>query len=528
MTTTRQTIRIGDLTLAVSNLDKVMYPQTGTTKGDVLDYYLQIAPVLVPQAAWRPATRKRWVNGVGTEDAPGQVFFRKDLEDGAPEWVPTGQIVHKERTNIYPLANNAAVLAWFAQLAALEIHVPQWRFGSDGAPRNPDRLVLDLDPGQGAGLRECVEVAHLIRDILTDMTLDAVPVTSGSKGIHLYAPLDGRTTTDQASAVAKQLATSLEEVMPKLVIATQKKVDRENKVLVDWSQNNGAKTTVCPYSLRGRMRPTVACPRTWDELDDSKLAQLDYHEVLERVSGGLDPIAGQGWPFNQAPGDSGQHTSAGSASKRSTAKESAATSAHPTDRLTRYREKRDAGLTPEPVPETSGNAGDGTGGTAGTDESRDAHRGGASRHDDSASAPSFVVQEHHARRLHWDFRLEHDGVLVSWAVPKGPPLSSGDHRLAVQTEDHPLAYGSFEGVIPKGQYGGGSVTIWDSGTFEIEKWRPDEIIVVLHGRESGGLGGRPTRYVLVRTEGAGEKSQWLLIFKKDQPGEDRDSSHAPS
>ncbi|WIY82926.1 ATP-dependent DNA ligase [Propionimicrobium sp. PCR01-08-3] len=513
MATKRQTIEVGGLKLAVSNLDKVMYPETGTTKGDVLDYYLQIAPVLVPQAAWRPATRKRWVNGVGTADDPGEVFFRKDLEDGTPGWVPTGKIVHKERTNVYPLANNAAVLAWFAQLAALEVHVPQWRFGSDGAPRNPDRLVLDLDPGEGAGLKECVAVAHMIRDILTDMKLDAVPVTSGSKGIHLYAPLDGRTTSDQVAAVAKQLAESLEKEAPKQVIAIQKRAERAGKVLVDWSQNNAAKTTVCPYSLRGRMRPTVACPRTWDELDDPKLAQLDYREVLKRVADGLDPIADQGWPFDQAP----------EAPKKSRSADSGTT-----DKLTRYREKRDANLTPEPVPEASGKS------TGGKSKARETHKQGTSstsKQEDSADSSSgnvptddagdealtFVIQEHHARRLHWDFRLEHDGVLASWAVPKGPPLSSDEHRLAVQVEDHPLDYGSFEGVIPKGQYGGGTVTIWDAGTIEVEKWRSDEIIVVLHGRKTGGLGGLPRRYVLVRTSGGGEKAQWLLIFKKDQP-----------
>ena len=139
-----QRFTVGEYALNVSNLDKVLYPATGTTKADVIHYYLSAADALIAQAAWRPVTRKRWVNGVGTAEAPGQVFFRKDIEDGAPDWVPTGRIAHKDHTNTYPLANNAAVLAWFAQLAALEIHVPQWRFGADGAPRTPDRLVTDV------------------------------------------------------------------------------------------------------------------------------------------------------------------------------------------------------------------------------------------------------------------------------------------------------------------------------------------------------------------------------------------------
>ena len=462
-----QKVRVGELTLGVSSLDKVLYPETGTTKADVLRYYLEIAPVLIPQAAWRPVTRKRWVDGVGTADEPGKAFFRKDIEAGAPKWVPTGRLTHKSHSNTYPLANNAAVLAWFAQLAALEVHVPQWRFGVNGTPRNPDRLVIDLDPGPGAGLAECAEVARTVRAIFADMELHPVPVTSGSKGIHLYVPLDGRMTSEQASGLARQLALGLEESLPELVVASQKKTLREGKVLVDWSQNNGAKTTICPYSLRGRSRPTVAVPRAWDELDDPDLRQLEYEEVLDRVAAGIDPIADQGWAFDQAPGGH--------------------------DKLTRYREKRDADRTPEPVP------------------------AGASRRSTASASPSFVIQEHHARRLHWDFRLERDGVLVSWAVPKGPTLTPEPHRLAVQTEDHPLEYGSFEGVIPKGEYGGGTVTIWDSGSYELEKWRDDEIIVVLYGRREGGLGGVPRRYVLVRTTGEGEKSSWLLIFTKDQP-----------
>ena len=459
-------VRVGEHTLQVSSLDKVLYPETGTTKGDVLRYYVEVAPAMVPQLAWRPVTRKRWVDGVGTAAHPGQAFFRKGIEEGAPPWVPTGRIRHKERDLVYPLANSAVVLAWFAQLAALELHVPQWRFGADGEPRNPDRLVIDLDPGPGAGLPECAAVARAVREILEGMGLRPVPVTSGSKGIHLYAPLDGRTTSAQASEVAAQLARELEAEMPDLVVAKQSKALREGRVLVDWSQNNAAKTTVCPYSLRGRTRPTVAAPRIWEELDDPGLAQLTYQEVLERLADGIDPIAAQGWTLDHAPDDA--------------------------DPLTSYRGRRDADRTPEPIPAAVAEPPDGE--------------------------PTFVIQEHHARRLHWDFRLERDGVLASWAVPKGVPTVSGENRLAVQVEDHPLAYGSFEGVIPKGEYGGGTVRIWDSGTARVEKWRDDEVIVVLHGRPDGGLGGVPRRFALARTGGQGERSHWLLILTKDQPG----------
>lgn len=461
-----QWVTVAGRRLRVTNLDKVMYPATGTTKADVFAYYAAIAPVLVPQAAWRPVTRKRWVDGVGTAGAPGEVFFRKALEDSAPEWVPRATIPHSSRTNVYPLANDAAVLAWFAQVAALEIHVPQWRFDRAGTPQNPDRMVIDLDPGEGVSLADCAHVARLCREVMLEMGMDAVPVTSGSKGIHLYAPLDGTHTSAEVSEVAHEFARAMEADHPDLVVSLQRKVLREGKVLLDWSQNSAAKTTVCPYSLRGRLHPTVAAPRTWDELADPELRQLGYEEVLERVARGLDPIAGQGWRGPLDGGDGGD------------------------DRLATYRSMRDATRTPEPVPAAAPAASDGN---------------------------TFVIQEHHARRLHWDFRLERDGVLVSWAVPKGPPLSSGKNRLAVPTEDHPLEYGSFAGEIPKGQYGAGTVTIWDAGTYETEKWREDEVIVVLHGRSDGGLGGVPRRYALIRTGSKDGEAPWLLHLMKDQP-----------
>lgn len=472
-------VAVGGHTLKVSNLDKVLYPETGTTKGEVIDYLQRVAPALLPHAAWRPATRKRWVDGVGTPDRPGKVFFRKDLEDTAPSWIPRAQLKHKTHSNTYPLANDAAVLAWFGQVAALEVHVPQWRFDTSLEQQNPDRLVLDLDPGPGAGLAECAEVALLCRDILDGMDLQSYPVTSGSKGIHLYAGLDGTSTSEEVNEVAKELASSLESKHPQLVVANMKKSLRENKVLVDWSQNNACKTTVCPYSLRGRAHPMVAAPRTWEEIESSDLQQLDFHQVLDRLADGIDPLKGLAWPWEQDA-----------------------------DRLSAYRSKRNAKLTPEPVPDLPENPS--------TQEAADPAAG---------DPVSFVIQEHHASRLHWDFRLEHEGVLVSWAVPKGPPLQRGIQRLAVMTEDHPLDYQTFEGTIPKGQYGAGKVAIWDAGECRIEKWRgSQEIIAVLSGREDGGLDGIPRRFVLIHTPGMGDEDHWLLQLAKEQPS---GSSSAP-
>ncbi|MEU2203017.1 ATP-dependent DNA ligase [Microbacterium oleivorans] len=432
--------------LRLTNLDKVMYPETGTTKGEVIDYLTRIAPAMLPHLADRPVTRIRWPDGTGEGS-----FFAKHLEAGAPPWVARRPIEHSTGAKDYPLVDGIPTLVYLAQVASIELHVPQWRFDATGGRRNPDRLVLDLDPGPGAGLAECAEVARWARAILIDLGMDPVPVTSGSKGIHLYAPLDGSRTSDEISAFAKELARLLEADHPDLVVSQMSKAARPGKVFLDWSQNNGKKTTIAPYSLRGRDRPTVAAPRSWDELDDPDLRHLLFDEVLERLGEVGDLFAAL------APTDAGP--------------------------LTSYIAKRSAAKTPEPVPDSPAGA-------------------------PSAGSARFVIQEHHARRLHYDLRLERDGVLVSWAVPRGIPDSPSTNHLAVMTEPHPMEYLGFAGEIPAGEYGAGSMSIWDSGTFALEKWRDDEVIFTATGREGGPLGS--VRLALIRTSGDGEKSQWLL------------------
>jgi bifunctional non-homologous end joining protein LigD len=459
--------------IALTHLDKVLYPETGTTKAEVLDYYARVAPVLIPHAANRPATRKRWVNGVGTTENPGEMFFQKDLGDNYPSWVRHRSIQHRDHVNEYPLVNDLATLTWLGQIAALEIHVPQWQFGRTGTQKNPDRLVLDLDPGEGVGLAECAEVARFARSILKDMGLDPMPVTSGSKGIHLYAAIDGKQDSDAVSAVAHELARALEADHPDLVVSDMKRSIRAGKVLVDWSQNNANKTTITPYSLRGRAHPMVAAPRTWRELSSPDLAQLDYRQVLDRVQRRGDPLEGL----------TAGHLEALEPTRERLASFDAAPEAE--ERLAKYRSMRDPSKTREPMGSST-----------------------------PASGASFVIQEHHARRLHYDFRLEHDGVLVSWALPKGVPTDVKQNHLAVQTEDHPLDYGTFEGTIPEGQYGAGEVSIWDAGSYELEKWRDgEEVIATLHGEKHG-----THRYALIHTGGEGRaENNWLIHLMVDQP-----------
>jgi bifunctional non-homologous end joining protein LigD len=278
-------------TLKISNLGKVLYPRTGTTKGEVLSYYARIAPVLLPHLANRAVTRIRWPHGV--EDMS---FFEKNIPGGTPSWVHTVTVPttgsrtasKEEGTLTFPIVDDLATLTWLVNLAALELHVHQWTVGRDGRPRGADRLVIDLDPGEPAGLHECCRVALLVSDALEERGLVAKPVTSGSKGLHLYADLPRRMPSEQSTALAKEVAEALEKEHPALVTATMTKARRAGKVFLDWSQNSGSKTTISPYSLRGKERPYVATPLGWDEVeegadDPDALEQLRYEQVLERI-----------------------------------------------------------------------------------------------------------------------------------------------------------------------------------------------------------------------------------------------------
>ncbi|MFC3774880.1 ATP-dependent DNA ligase [Mycolicibacterium holsaticum] len=436
----------------LTNPDKVLYPATGTTKAEVFDYYLRIAEVMIPHIAGRPVTRKRWPNGVRESS-----FFEKQLASSAPEWLERGTIVHKSGTTTYPVIDTVEGVAWLAQQASLEVHVPQWRFVAS-KPGPATRIVFDLDPGEGVTMKQLCQVASAVRDLMSDIGLMTYPLTSGSKGLHLYAPLQEPVSSQGAVVLAKRVAQQLETMMPKLVTATMTKSLRTGKVFLDWSQNNASKTTIAPYSLRGREQPTVAAPRTWDEIEDPKLRHLTFEEVLARAEEMGDLL------------------------------EELDVAVPIADRLTTYRSMRDPSKTPEPVPKTPPKTG---------------------------NNDKFVIQEHHARRLHYDLRLERDGVLVSWAVPKNLPDTPSVNHLAVHTEDHPLEYLTFHGEIPKGEYGGGKMIIWDSGTYEAEKFNdvpPDsakdggEVIINLRGDKIDG------RYALIQTDG----KNWLAHRMKEQ------------
>ncbi|MCW2681018.1 MAG: ATP-dependent ligase [Frankiales bacterium] len=272
--------------VALTNLEKVLYPEVGFTKAQVLDYYSRIAPVLLPHLAGRALTRKRYPDGVG-----GQVFFEKNAPRGTPEWVRTVNLPSpgssKGRETIdYAIVEELAALVWTANLAALELHTHMWRVSDDDVALPPDMVVFDLDPGPPATIVECCQVAQSLRPLLEADGLTPYAKTSGSKGMQLYARAEAFASAQETSAYAKGLAQRLEKEQPELVVHRMTKALRDGKVLVDWSQNSAAKTTVSVYSLRARPRPTVSTPITWDEVEGCRAPEdlvFTSDDVLARV-----------------------------------------------------------------------------------------------------------------------------------------------------------------------------------------------------------------------------------------------------
>jgi bifunctional non-homologous end joining protein LigD len=275
-------VQVAGRELTLSNLTKVLYPAAGFTKAQVLDYYTRIGPVLLPHLAGRPLTFKRYPDGVD-----GHFFYEKNAPKHRPAWVRVERLPSpgstKDREFIsYAVVDELATLVWAANLAALELHTPMWRVGADG----PDLMVFDLDPGPPATIVQCCAVACLLRPLLADLGLDPVAKTSGSKGLQLYAAVREPTTSAATSALARELAERLEREHPDLVVSRMTRALRPGKVLVDWSQNNSAKTTVSVYSLRARPRPTVSAPVSWPEVEGCRRVDdlvFEAGDVLERV-----------------------------------------------------------------------------------------------------------------------------------------------------------------------------------------------------------------------------------------------------
>jgi bifunctional non-homologous end joining protein LigD len=278
--------------LALSNLDKVLYPATGFTKGEALHYYVSVAEVLLPHLRGRPVSFLRYPDGVDST-----AFFAKNVPPGAPDWVTVHEITEVSSAPLRQvLIHDLATLVWAANLAALELHTPQWRVEHEV---HADRLVFDLDPGPGAGVLECRTVALWLRERLAADDITLLPKTSGGKGLHLLAPIEV-TPSSAASAYAKRTAQEAERAMPELALSRMAKALRPGKVFVDHSQNAAAKTTAAPYTLRAKRQPTVSAPLTWDELvaarhpDELVFSASGFPDRVRRTGDLLGPLLDPG------------------------------------------------------------------------------------------------------------------------------------------------------------------------------------------------------------------------------------------
>jgi bifunctional non-homologous end joining protein LigD len=470
--------------VAFTHPEKVYFP-SGFTKGDMIRYYLEVAPFLLPHLAQRPVTLIRFPEGV-----QGGSFYEKNAPRHAPEWIETFPVPrHHHEGNIhYILINNAETLGWCANLGAIELHPFLHR-----APAidTPTHLAFDLDPGEGADIFTCLEVAQLLRKLFAGLGLEAWPKVSGSKGLQLYVPLNTPVTYAATGGFAKALAELLARQHPDLVVSDMAKALRKKKVLIDWSQNSQTKTTVSVYAMRAKHdAPFISMPLTWAELGRAQRKQdrdalfFTPAEALQRLRRVGDLFAPVLTTKQQLPEAFQELT--GAKVTKSGVRES----------LRRYHAKRDFAVTAEPRGETA---------KAGAPRA-------ASRRAKTKSAPPgerlrFVVQKHAASHLHYDFRLEMEGTLKSWAVPKGPPYEPGVKRAAFEVEDHPLDYMTFEGTIPKGQYGGGTVMVWDLGTYELlgGSHAKGDLKLRLHGKKLRG------EWHLFRIRRDEAKPLWLLV-----------------
>jgi bifunctional non-homologous end joining protein LigD len=418
----------------------------------------------------RPVTLKRYPDG-----ATREAYWDKDAPSFTPDWVETFPVPRRAGGPPirYILIQNTATLAWAANAAALELHPFLHRVPDTTRPTS---VVFDLDPGEGVGLLQCIEVAFAIKAVLERLGLDLFPKVSGSKGLQVYVPLNSSSNYDITQPFARSIAQWIEREHPRLAISEMPKAQRVGKVFIDWSQNAEHKTTVGVYSLRAKQqRPFVSLPVTWDELRRAQKRQSVEHLYfdnktalarLEKTGDLFAPVLTlkQILPENLVEAIKQQNKREG----------------HANGQLREYTRKRDFSSTAEA-------------------------EGGLPKRSSQGSRRRFVIQKHAASHLHYDFRLEIHGVLKSWAVPKGLQIEMGVRGLAAATEDHPLDYLQCEGVIPPGQDGGGTVVVWDIGTYEIIQgsyWKGN-LHLSLNGKKLKG------EWALTRDRAKGERS-WVL------------------
>jgi DNA ligase D-like protein (predicted polymerase)/DNA ligase D-like protein (predicted 3'-phosphoesterase) len=468
-----------------SNLEKVLYPSLGITKYQVIEYYLKMAPWMLDFLLDRAITMYRFPDGINKEG-----FYEKDAPKGTPFWVKTFRRYSEtaNRDIEYVVCNDVVTLAWLANLAALEINIPLSRIDNY---EKPDIVLFDVDPEPPADIEDATHAALLLKEKLDLYGLKAYVKTSGKKGLHVVVPTVSIHTFRQTRAFVHQIGKLLAKES-ELIVSEFSQSRVRGKVFIDYMQNIRFKTMICPYSLRAEQNATVSTPLEWQELEKGvKPQEFNIFSVLKRESHPWKDLFQHKQTLDvdfafEKRGKSSylqdNYKAIGNLESESRVDVPLLQPNLPVA-LKEYTEKRDLTKTGEPMGSGSSDVGS-----------------------------IFVVHEHHARRLHYDFRMAKEGVLKSWAVPKGIPEEAGTRRLAVQTEDHPLEYSVFEGTIPKGQYGAGTVKIWDKGYYEVKIWTEDKIEFLLRGGKLLGM------YVLIRLKKPVSKPQkqnaWLLIKKK--------------
>jgi bifunctional non-homologous end joining protein LigD len=492
------TVKIDGQKVELTNLDKVFYPQTGFTKAQVVDYYRRIAPYILPHLEGRPITLKRYPEGVA-----GEFFYEKTCPAHRPTWVKTS--AGQGGIDIdFCLIDSLPSLVWVANLASLEIHALLAKVDDLSCPTT---VAFDLDPGPPAALLDCLDIALTMRDMLEGLGLKSFPKTSGGKGLHFFLPLNTDVTYDQTKPFAKTVAQIMEKHYSDRVVSKMAKALRPGKVLIDWSQNTEHKTMACVYSLRARAQPMVSMPVRWEEIEQAVEAK-DASRLVFTADRALERVEREGDLFKEVltlqqelPAGVPKTKIISTASTHVAPPPSGVSESRPgaaglrgRRALRKYRAKRDFTATPEP---------------AGTKVKL-------------GQGPVFVIQKHTAKRLHYDLRLEVEGVLKSWSVPRGPSSYPAERRLAVQVEDHPLDYQDFEGTIPKGQYGAGQVIVWDRGIYRNITGDPNHPTPMSRAIEDGKVevffegekikGG----YALIQMQSPRtDKTNWLLIKLKD-------------
>ena len=417
MPKTVTTLKVNGRSILLSNLNKILYPGKKFTKAAVIDFYVRISKYLLPHLRDRPVTLKRFPDGVF-----GESFYEKDAPAFTPEWVKTVPVPRRETPGSdirYILINDQATLVWVANLASLELHPFIHRATHLDRPTS---IVFDCDPGEGADILDCARVALMLRDLLLELGFESYVKVSGSKGLQVYVPLNTRVTYDQTQPLAQGIAQLMAQREPKLIVWQMPKRLRAKKVFIDWSQNTDYKTTVSVYSLRAKThRPYVSLPINWNELSDAVDAK-DADALFFKPEDAIARVKKFGDLFKPVLTTKQALPAEVKRFFEQQQKQRSKTTAS----LITYASKRDFTQTREPEPS-------------------------APQRSAQGSRRRFVVQKHAASQLHYDFRLEMHDVLKSWSVPKGPPLKKDERRLAMPTEDHPIEYLDFEGIIPKGR-----------------------------------------------------------------------------